>query len=91
VAARLRGATASAQTLIRTADIVAGTRMSVFVARMYGRYLVGGFVSFTPIARQDTGVWTATIHPTRWYNQSGQYVETQPIADMATTITPVNN
>ena len=91
VAERLRSATAGGQILIPTADITAGQRMTVFVARMRGSYLVGGFLAFTPIARQSSGVWSATMHPSRWYNQSGHFVETQPTADTATTITPVNN
>lgn len=91
VAERLRDTTATEQILIPTAGITAGQRMSVFVARMRGSYLVGGFLVFTPRERQANGVWSATIHPTRWYNQSGQFVETQPGSDTATTITPVNN
>ncbi len=91
VAERLRDTTATEQILIPTAGITAGQRMSVFVARMHGRYLVGGFLAFTPRERQANGVWSATMHPTRWYNQSGQFVETQPGSDTATTITPVSN
>jgi hypothetical protein len=91
VAERLRGTTASEQILIPIAGVTAGQRMSVFVARMRGRHLVGGFLAFTPGARQANGVWSATMHPTRWYNQSGQFVETLPRVDTPTTITPVAN
>jgi hypothetical protein len=91
VAERLRGATATEQILVPTAGLTPGQRTVVFVARRRGRFLVGGFVAFTPRERRADGTWNATLHPTRWFNPSGQFVETLPGADTATTITPVSH